>query len=346
MTDTPTSLSAELRRLAATKAEADATLRAAVHAALTTHDEACTAHAADLNRLAARIEAPPVAAPVWTPRFPGDTPPGSLRWGCSYESNTVSTAHETAAKVPVGVRRTFWRIDQATRLVDTCRADLAAGRVPWVSVKLGRLATWADTAAGKIDGHLLDLFKRLAALPGPVWFTVHHEPEGGGGTNLPDEGAGSQVHWRAMQARVRALLDTSGATNIAFAPILMAWTFSSTSGRNPADWWVPGVWDFAGIDNYVEAAAVTVRTAGWNRAVEFYRERGLCVAVGEWGNKDHGASGAREMRDWYDHLLDIGSPGACYFDTSLNGGVPLSGDVLVEFRRLMADPRSATLERA
>lgn len=279
----------------------------------------------------------------WQPEFPGDTLPGTLRWGCSYQSNSVPEPHETAAGVSVGVRRTFWRIDQVSKIVATAAADIAAGRVPWVSVKLNRLASWAETAAGKIDTQILDLIFKLGALPGPVWLTMHHEPEGGNGTPYPDEGRGSEQHWRAMQAHVRTLLDRSEVTNIAYAPILMAWTFSPSSGRNPADWWVDGIWDFAGIDNYVEASTTTVRTQGWNNAVEFYSDRGLRIGVGEWGNKDHGDSGASEMSDWYDHLIDVGSPGVCYFDTSLNGGVPLSGAALSRFRELMKDPRSVRL---
>jgi hypothetical protein len=278
--------------------------------------------------------------PSWQPAFPGDTPPGVIRWGCAQPNNGLPTEHEAAAAVPIGVRRTFWRLDQTTRLVETARADVTAGRVPWVSIKLTSMSSWAAAAQGRVDTNLAVLFAKLGALAGPVWLTAHHEPEGGNGTPHPDEGVGSEQHWRAMQRRVRQVLDASGATNIAFGPTLMAWTFSPSSGRNPSDWWVDDIWDFAGIDNYVEAAATTVRTTGWDNAVEFYRARGLKVAVGEWGNKDHGPSGANEMRDWYDHLIDINSPGACYFDTNANGGVPLSGHVLAEFRRLMADQRS------
>lgn len=307
-------------------------------------------HDVDINALNTRIDLlgdvvtpPPPPPPTWQPEFPGDVKPGTIRWGCSFQSNGVPSAHEAAAGVSVGVRRTFWRLDQATKIVDTAKADIAAGRVPWVSVKLTSLASWKQAAAGQVDDHLANLFVRLGALGGAVWFTAHHEPEGGNGTPYPDEGQGSEVHWRAMQQRVRQVLDGTGVTNVAFAPILMAWTFSPSSGRNPADWWVDGIWDFAGIDNYVEASATTVRTQGWDNAVKFYGDRGLRIGVGEWGNKDHGDSGASEMRSWYDHLVSVGSPGACYFDTNLNGGVPLSGAALEEFRRLMNDPRSVRL---
>lgn len=287
--------------------------------------------------------APTPTPPVWTPEFAGDVKRGTIRWGCSHNANAIPLTHEQAAGRVVGNRRTFWRIDQTSSIVTSCAQDIAAGRVPWISIKLTRLATWLETANGKIDTQILDLIYKLGALPGPVWLTIHHEPEGGNGTPYPDEGEGSEPHWRAMQTRVRTLLDRSQVTNIAFCPVLMAWTFDARSDRNPLDWWVDGIWDFAGIDNYVEASATSVRTIGWNNALGFYEAKKMRIALGEWGNKDHGATGAQEMQDWYNHLISIHSPGACYFDTNLNGGVPLSGAVLDKFRELMKAPTSVRL---
>lgn len=289
---------------------------------------------------------PPVVGPPtgWAPKFAGDTQAGQqIRWGCSYNSNGVPSAHETAAGVPVGLRRTFWDMSKTASLLSTVKADQTAGRLPWVSVKLG--TTWKNVAAGTIDAALTKLFTDLKATGKPVWFTAHHEPEGGNGTAFPDDGQGTEVDWRNMQAHVRTLIDAVGAPNIAFAPILMAWTFDTRSGRNPADWWVPGIWDFAGIDHYVEAASNTVMTSMWNNTLAFYKSKGLKIALGEWGNKDHLASGAAEMQAWYDHLLANGVLGACYFDTSLNGGVPLSADALAKFRELMKAPTSIRIGR-
>jgi hypothetical protein len=274
----------------------------------------------------------------WEPKFPGDTRPGMLRWGCTHGSNTVPAPHETAAKVAIGLRRTFWRLDQASSVVSTCTADHNAGRLPWVSIKLP--VTWESAVNGAVDDKLVSLIKRLGALDLPVWFTVHHEPEGGNGTQYPDGGQGTEVHWRNLQYRIRQLITTCNVKNIAFAPILMAWTFDPRSNRNPADWWVDGIWDFAGIDHYIEIQHDTMLIDMWKRTESFYKEKGLKIAVAEWGNKDHGPSGAQEMQDWFDHLRSINALGACYFDTSLNGGVPLSGDVLVKFREIMNHPNA------
>jgi hypothetical protein len=288
------------------------------------------------------VTPPPVVTPptgTWTPKFPGDTQPGKIRWGCSYNSNGVPTPHETAAGVPVGVRRTFWQLGQASSLLSTVKADHAAGRVPWVSIKLSD--SWKNTAAGSLDTQLTALFNNLKATGKTVWFTAHHEPEGGNGTAFPDEGQDTEGDWRAMQVRVRTLLNGTGANaNVAFASCLMAWTWDSRSGRNPADWWVPNTWDFAGIDHYVEASSTELMTPMWKNTLAFYKSKNLKIALGEWGNKDHTSTGAAEMQAWYDHLRSESVIGACYFDTSLNGGVPLSGAVLTKFHELMKAPTS------
>lgn len=59
------------------------------------------------------------------------------------------------------------------------------------------------------------MLTRLDALGGPVWFTVHHEPEGGGckpncpGPNGEDDAAGP-AGWRAMQSKVRQRMNALG----------------------------------------------------------------------------------------------------------------------------------------
>jgi hypothetical protein len=341
-------IKADLAALDARSASADATNASATARVEVDLTKSVSNTAAALASLDARLKKleggtvtppPPVVTP--TTSFPGDVAKGTIRWGCSYNSNGVPSPHETAAGVPVGVRRTFWDMSKTASLIATAKGDIAAKRVPWVSVK--PLMPWIDVAAGKLDVQLTTLFKALGALPGPVWFTMHHEPEGGNGTAYPDDGPGSEIHWRNMQKQVRKVLDASGAKNIAFASVLMAWTFDSRSGRTPSDWWVDNIWDFAGIDHYTEADSTTMRTAMWNNTVAFYKAKNLRIALGEWGNKDHGLTGAAEMQEWYNHLISIGSPGACYFDTSLNGGVPLSGEVLTKFRELMKAPTSVRL---
>lgn len=349
MADTPTSLAAELRRLADARAEADAELTRTLSSAYDLHGERIAGIAADMERVTARIEALPVPGPSWTPRFPGDTPPGTIRWGQGGGNDSArAREHEAAAGVPMGAWRLFYTMSQAGSAVAKCREALAAGRVPVLSMKPGD--TWANVAAGKIDVALRSLFVALDALGGPVLFILHHEPEGGGGTNAPDDPGGPSV-WRAMQARVRTILDGIGSTNIAFGPCLMVWTWSPSSGRRPDDWWTPEArWDFYAGDLYQskEAAPAPTTQTSWLNFVAWCEAKGLPVVIGELGNRGSDATAGAELRETYEFLTQIDCVASTYFDTPLNSGpepYTLVGEPLKAFRELMKDPRSVHLDR-
>jgi hypothetical protein len=290
----------------------------------------------------------------FVPAFPGDVAPGSIRWGAAVGGNSDPSRHESVTGTQMGLRRTFFSWQQRTgSMVRTARADLAAGRLPWVSVKP---PSWAAMANGTHDAQIDEMLRGLDGLTGPVWLTVHHEPEGGGGSKVADDPAGAPA-WRAMQRRIRARMDALGTDNVAFAPILMSWTFNPQSGRNPADWWVDGVWDFAGNDHYIDrAAATTVWSATWVRVNTFYAAKGLKVALGEWGNVGRDATTANEMSDFYQRSLASGLVpgtaqviGVAYFDSNLNspktGGWQLFGEPLNRFRALMTAPSSIRANR-
>ena len=356
MADTRESLAAEALRLRKVDDESSSKLVSALQAAVEAQREAIETYvveqqalASDTAKLAARIEALPTAAPpvpAWVPQFPGDVQPGTIRWGCSIEGNGDPVArHETIAGVALGLRRTFWDMGKVDKLVATAAADIAAGRVPWVSIKVG---AWLDVAAGKIDAALLGLFVKLKALPGPVWLTAHHEPEDDIEGTFPAQ-VGGAAAWRSAQARIRRVLDQSGATNVAFASILMAWTFDPKSNRNPADWWVDDCWDFAGIDVYQdsEAAGAPQTMTGWKNAKAFYDAKDLRIAIGEWGNRGTNATAANEMLSFRDYCIGQGVPGMSYFDSSLNaatGSWRLEGEPLTRFRELMKAPSSVRLK--
>ena len=188
------------------------------------------------------------------------------------------------------LRRTFFTWAQRNGyLIDIARDDIAHGRVPWVSIKT---PSWAAVGAGSYDRELDEFLRNLDSLGGPVWLTVHHEPEGGGGVNAPDDPAGPAGH-RAMNRRVRQRMQATGTDNIALALILMEWTWDDRSGRNPDQWWESGVYDIVGIDPYKETEA-TIIDAEWFEVRAWAAARGVDVAVGEWGMRGtNAAAGAR-----------------------------------------------------
>ena len=284
--------------------------------------------------------------------FPGDVAAGSVRWGASIGGNSDPARHESVAGEAMGLRRTFFQWKQRSgSLVSTARADLAAGRLPWVSVKP---PSWAAVAAGSHDAEIDEMLRGLDALTGPVWLTLHHEPEGGGGVNSSDDPGGPSA-WRGMQRRIRMRMTALKTDNIALAPILMAWTYDSRSGRNPADWWVDGIWDFVGIDHYQDSlSAPSVLNTTWSRMYGFVSAKGMKIAIGEWGNRGTDATSAAEMQAFYDFAVASGRNGSqviglSYFDSNLNspsGGWELFGQPLAKFRELIGSSRSISARSA
>jgi hypothetical protein len=303
----------------------------------------------NVSTTVAPITVPPAPVPSgsFVPRFPGDVAPGAVRWGAAIGGNSDPARHEAVAGTNLGLRRTFFSWKQRTgSMVTTARGDLAAGRLPWVSIKP---PSWAAMANGTYDAQIDEMLRALDGLNGPVWLTVHHEPEGGGGVNSADDPAGP-AGWRAMQARVRMRMTALRTDNIAFAPILMAWTFDARSGRPTADWWVDGIWDFVGIDHYQDSlAATSVLNNTWSRMYAFISSKGMKLAIGEWGNRGTDGVAAAEMQQFQDFAVASGRSGGAqviglsYFDSTLNspsGGWELFGEPLNRFRQLMVAPTS------
>lgn len=271
-----------------------------------------------------------------TQRFPGDPNPlvtGKAYWGAAVGGNDDPyERHEKPTGTSLSIRRTFfgWG-SRTTSMVDTAKKDLAANRLPWVSTKTptSKPADWAKMANGTYDKEIDEMLVALDNLGGsdkPVWLTVWHEPENDNG-NAAD--------WRGMQKRIRDRINALKAQgkpmdNIAFAPILMSWTFQTSSGRNMNDWWVDGIWDFFGVDPYCyntcSSKGKTILTDGaWNSFVSYLSNKNIPIGIGEWGETNKASVWASVMRDvWaygFQNKKDI--VGYAAFDSGLN---PPSGD--------------------
>ena len=277
--------------------------------------------------------------------YPGRPHPGTLYWGSSIALNGDPVErHEVPSGHPLAIHRTYWKWPQRTsRLVAAAADDHAHRRLPWVSVKT---PSWAAMGAGAHDAEIDAMLRALDDLEGPVWLTVHHEPEGGGGNNFPDDPAGPAGHI-AMNRRVRTRIDALGVDNVALVQVLMAYTWTSASGRNPDDWWEPGIYDVLGVDHYRHTEA-TLLDATWYEIRAWAAARGLDVAVGEWGMRGSDAAAGKRVRNWYAAAArsDRDGRGARVVGLSAfdSQAWELAGQQLEVFRQLLGDPRTAHID--
>lgn len=290
-----------------------------------------------LDRQASAASPPPSSG-----SYPGQPAAGDVMWGAFYRPNSgsddVGTRYENPAGHHLEISRSYFNWSQRTSsMISTARSDLAAGRLPWVSVKP---PSWASMAAGRHNAEIDQMLRALDALNGPVWLTVHHEPEGGGGSNASDDPAGPAGHL-AMNRVIRERMTALGVDNIALAPILMEYTFNPQSGRDPSAYWAPGVYDFLGIDTYSRSGE-SLLDRHWQTVRTWAADRDVDVAVAEWGINATGSSAVKIMRDFYQAAVASGTDGngarvvgLTVFDSGPKGWL-LVGDQLAEYRRILS----------
>lgn len=285
-----------------------------------------------------------------TQRFPGDPNPlktGKAYWGAAIQGNGDPARHETPTGKSLSVRRTYFAWDGRQKMIDTAKADLAANRIPFISTKT---PGWAEMASGKRDAEIDDALRKLDALGGPVWFVVHHEPEGGcndscKGPKGEDDAAGA-AGWLAMQKKIRERMNVVGTKNVAFVSNLMAWTFDSRSGRNPNDWWAEGVWDVYSADAYCDGSTcldgqnTVPDTKSWKGYEAFATSKNIPMAVGEWGDRGESVAAGQDIQKTWDYAFTNKKDVVAwtYFDSNLNsdsGGWELKGAALTQFQTIL-----------
>lgn len=292
---------------------------------------------------------PPPTEPVTPPAengagFPGQPSPGDVAWGASYRQGSdtdVVARYENAAGNALEVHRTFYQWDQMDKwMLTTVTADLDAGRIPWVSVKGnpdGNVA-WQAIADGAHDAELDAALLALEAFGSPIWLTMHHEPEGGGGVNSPDDPAGPAAHV-AMNAHVRDRMTALGIENVALAPILMSYTWKDASGRNVDEWWAPGIYDFLGVDIYAHSGGIT-DLPELAEIRQWAAERDMEIGIGEWGMRADAAA----VREWYEYAISSAGDGGgarimaqAVWDNPGAKGWLLNAAEVKEFNRILSE---------
>lgn len=164
---------------------------------------------------------------------------GSTFAGAAYNiGNPDLSPLEAKLGARLGVDRIYFQASQVANAVSKARADVAAGRIPWVSFKLP--ASWSAMAGGAGDSWARDIAQKLGALNGPVWLAFHHEPENDGDI----------ATWKRIQERLAPIVHAN-SNNIAYTVVLTGWS----QLHGPSQYSLSNIWpntrvDLAGFDVY------------------------------------------------------------------------------------------------
>jgi hypothetical protein len=161
-----------------------------------------------------------------TPPPPPPPPPKRVTLvGAEVQGNGDPSPMEKAAGVPLGVHPTYWNLDQIDRAVAQVKTDHAAGRVPWLSMKVG--VPWGQAASGAVDAKVRDYAAKLKALGGEVWNVWHAEPQG--------DSDGTAAEFCAMHDRLNPLMPGN------VQPWVVLIAYNTFGSNNPAyalpKWW-------------------------------------------------------------------------------------------------------------
>ncbi len=227
-------------------------------------------------------------------------------------------ASQEAKYGKLALRRTYFQSSQVSSAVKTAKADLAAGRIPWLSFK--EPYSWSDMVAGKGDAWAADLAQQLSQLNGPVWLAIHHEPEKDGDIK----------EWTMMQAHLAPII-RSIAPNVAYSIILTGWqdVFGSDPSYKLANEWPgDGLIDIVAFDAYNLYGQVkdgktltkfTEMKEYYTPLAAFAKQHHVAWAIGESGYQNAASAKdpswlTRAMSD----LESMGGAGYAYFDSGLN----------------------------
>jgi hypothetical protein len=273
--------------------------------------------------------------------YAGRPAAGDVYFGASLPSHRSLSAWETTLGSTLALHRSYFTPDanETAQLVEQCRDDLAHRRLPHVSSKPP--GSWADVAAGRQDAWLSDMVGGLGRLSGPVFLTVHHEPENDAGA--PGMQAADFVAMQRRVIRVAAEL----APTVTVVPVIQHWTFEPTRPDiDPTAWIVPEA-AVHGVDVYNPWSPTNGkewRSLG-SRVDEVRAWLGETpLAIGEFGCREDPADpglAADWLRDAAAYARTHGVVSMSYFNSGVHspdGTLELSGDTERAFAELLASP--------
>ena len=240
----------------------------------------------------------------------------------------------------VDARRIFGTLTSPGSAVTLASKELAAGRLPVLSFKLPE-DDWAGAAAGVYDAPLTKLAAQLAALPGRVFVTIHHEPAGDG----------TPAAYAAMQRRVLPIL--SPPANVDAGVIVNGfWWSAKSQGLTDAaiaEWLPPSVLSRSEVVASDTYQGGTVAAPGENAAVKIVRmgEWATRVGVQRLGVGEYNGLDAASLKAAGDAVVaDPRFVFANVFNSNVNNreGIDwtLSGDRLTAFQATVQQSRTAS----
>jgi hypothetical protein len=241
----------------------------------------------------------------------GIPPRGSALVGAAAGGTESYTALESKAGLTLREHRTYFTAGQVDGAVRVVKADLAAGRLPWISFKLPY--SWADMANGKGDAWALDLTRKLATVGGPVWIAFHHEPI--------EDLNGSIQDWVRMQQHLAPIVHAN-SNNIAYTVIFSAWNVTYGKYRLSQVWPGTGV-DILGIDIYNNYSVRSTKMMDPMHFIPIFQQwadsHGIRWAIAE---SAYNQAAADVDANWLDTMYSDSVAGGVaaysYFDSSKN----------------------------
>ncbi len=270
-------------------------------------------------------EGPCVSDPMGIPNS------GSTYLGAAVSGGTDTESREAELGQRLALHRTFYKADQIDRAVRNATADLAAGRLPWISFKAPH--SWEQMASGAGDDWSRELADALAKVPGPVWLAVHHEPENDGNMDA----------WTQMQRKVAPIIHAR-TDNVAYSVIYSGWnTFGGDNNTVASKWPGDQHIDILAVDAYNDFGAVRGGREGkkvldlstyYAKMAAWATAHGTAWAIGETGQTRKAAAQDPTWLDrTYQAMVDMGGAGLSYYDSTHNSVADWTLDDPIKFAR-------------
>ena len=282
---------------------------------------------------------------------------GNIFYGAS-EAGTPSLAKYSGKNL--GIDRAYYQASSWQSMVSYAAGAASRGSVPLVSIKAP--ADWRTMAGGSQDAWVKNIVNGLAAIAGPVCWSIHHEPENDvNGTSM------TAATFKAMCGRVAGLHPAPSQSGVWFGPTLMGGKYNQISTPNTSvrqylkDWVHPACHAgfFDGYNHWTPGGQAKWRTVPdtFDHMVNGYRDKrtgvtyqgykqllpGKPIVIAEYGVRYDSTStydAVTWMADAYTYATSQGLAGMSFFSSNQNvndGGTAwtLDGARRDEFKKLL-----------